>query len=137
MRIFDVRKARLDATNFDSTAEFLAGGLLEACDEIDRLLEILAGFLHDAQGNGFIGDNAADALAWAARQMGENCRLRISNDRGVEVFERAEAKRRECEAECQRLREIMDRLTIACTSRDFGAQQKIIGDLELQKARAT
>ena len=88
MNTFDVRKARLDATNSDSTAEFLAGGLLDACDEIERLQAILSAFLHDAQGNGFIGDNVPDALSWASRQMGEAYRLR-------EITREAAAKARE------------------------------------------
>ena len=37
----------------------------------------------------------------------ELIRLRLSNDRGVEVFERSEAKRMECEAECKKLRGII------------------------------
>lgn len=70
---------------------------LEMCDEIGRLqlmatketercMELeakLERMLYDAQGNGFIGDNVDDAIAWATRQMGESFRLRKERDRAV------------------------------------------------------
>jgi hypothetical protein len=44
--------------------------------EIEQLRAVLDRLLHDAQRNGFIGDNLDDAIAWATRQMGESFRLR-------------------------------------------------------------
>lgn len=53
--------------------------------ENQRLQGILDAFLHDAQGNGFIGESVNDALAWAARQMAEAFRLRGSEAFHVEA----------------------------------------------------